>query len=63
MATQAIPPPTQWRLLVQSLRVFKGFGLKSAGESFGGRPAGFQKSANSLIILKLMIYQETFVTK
>ncbi len=65
MATQAIPH--QWRLFVRSLRVFKnlpaGFGLKSAGGSFGGGPGGFPKSANSLKILKLMIFQETFLTK
>jgi hypothetical protein len=66
-------PPPQWRLSVQSLEFSgkmagfqnlpAGFGYKSAGRSFGGGPAGFPKSVNSLIILKLMIFSRKFLTK
>jgi hypothetical protein len=36
---------------------------KLAGREFWGNLDIFPKSANSLIILKLMIFQETFITK
>jgi hypothetical protein len=61
MVTQAIPPHSSGDFWFKAcefsvkLGGFQnlpaGFGHKSAGRSFEGGPAGFAKSANSLIIL------------
>jgi hypothetical protein len=73
MATQAIlpltpvgtfgPEPVSFQEHRGVSNQLAGFGHKSAGESFGGRLAGYPKSANSLIILKLMMFSRNFFGK
>jgi hypothetical protein len=70
MATQAIPPPIpQWQLWDQNPQIFRkthGFVEKQANLRQTRRSHVwriFPKSADFLIILKLLIFKETFEIK